>query len=127
MRVVNDTDSPTVANKFLYSAIALIRLKPTATVKYSSHPPISLLIYKCISKSLRNKLLTTYAEMCHDAPDIMFTQMAQKSGFIKILWDILQEKNDKYINNIILTDTHVKIGKILIGYLYVINANYIHH
>lgn len=129
-RVPNDAD-PRVAHKLLESAAALVRLRP-ASIKYSSHRSIALLISKCISKELRCQILSTYAEMCHNAPEILFSQMTQKCGFIKILWDIIQEKDDQYKDeglnlnqtptiktnsNKILTDSKVKAAKIMMGFI----------
>jgi len=64
--------------------------------------------------------------MCHHAPDILFAQMSSKYGFIKVLWDILQEKEESaHLNsfamtteeNKVWTDSRVKAAKILMGFM----------
>ena len=122
-RVPHDADDR-VALKLLESAAALVRLKPS-TIKYAAHRSISLLVDQCTSKALRCQILSTYAEMCHHAPDILFAQMSQKYGFVKVLWDILQETDEPSsptfttatADNKVWTDSRVKAAKILVGFM----------
>eukprot|EP01083_Nonionella_stella_P316311 1146335_1 len=104
-----------IARKLLESAAALIRLKPTQSVKYSSHRSISMLICQC-DHDLQSLLLSTYAQMAHHAPERIFSQMASKCGFVKVLWDILHSPLDGNESSIV-SEVRIKAAKIMMGFI----------
>lgn len=106
LRVPNDAELK-VAKELLESVCAIVRTRHRG-IKVGAHRAISDCISNCISADLKSELLSTYAEMCHSQPEIMFNQMSQKCGFVSVIAECLSSNHSR---------TRIKAAKILMGFI----------